>query len=275
MAPFWLPKCLPLGTLLALKIDQKNDPKSDCLEGRSKVAPRAPKTLPRRPPDPPRTPQEASWTPPGCPRSPPGPSRTTQNFFRIIWPNNLFRKNRKIRNRRKKVEKKVDNGHPQWLPALVLTKTKSTVKTVEHRGWRRWSREALFNNEKPEENQRLWLSQPAENRPKTAPGSPYAYLFRLALWLVCIACMCCRSPWYIISACLYCMSSLHIFIAYLRGISLLRTLITQLCTASSCTASLQIADACLYYTCVSPIFIAYLRCVSLNVCMAYLHCISL
>ena len=106
MAPFWLPKCLPLGTLLALKIDQKNDPKSDCLEGRSKVAPRAPKTLPRRPPDPPRTPQEDSWTPSGCPRGPPGPPRTTQNFFRSIWPNNLFRKNRKSRNRRKHVEKK-------------------------------------------------------------------------------------------------------------------------------------------------------------------------
>ena len=42
LVPFWFPKCLPLGTLLASKIDQKNDPKSDCLEGRSKIAPRAP-----------------------------------------------------------------------------------------------------------------------------------------------------------------------------------------------------------------------------------------
>jgi hypothetical protein len=83
LAPFWLPKCLPLGTLLALKIDQKNDPKSDCLEGRSKVAPRAPKTLPRRPPDhpgepqdprrglldPPRMPQEALPDPLGRPKT--------------------------------------------------------------------------------------------------------------------------------------------------------------------------------------------------------------
>ena len=40
--PFGLPKCLPFGTLLALKIAQKIDPKSDCLKGRSKIAPRAP-----------------------------------------------------------------------------------------------------------------------------------------------------------------------------------------------------------------------------------------
>ena len=57
LAPFWLPKCLPLGTLLALKIDQKNDPKSDCLKGRSKIAPRAPKSPPRGLQDPPRPPK--------------------------------------------------------------------------------------------------------------------------------------------------------------------------------------------------------------------------
>ena len=46
----------------------------------------------------------------------------------------------------KSQKKRVDNGHPQWSLAPVLTKTKSTLKTVERRGWRRWSREAQFNN---------------------------------------------------------------------------------------------------------------------------------
>ena len=79
----------------------------------SKVAPRSPQErprpsqdAPRSPPESSRTPQEASRTPPGCPKKLPGPPWTTQNVFRSIWPNNLFRKNRKIRNRRKKVEKK-------------------------------------------------------------------------------------------------------------------------------------------------------------------------
>ena len=64
LAPLGIPKCLPFGTLLALKIDQKIDAKSDCSKDRSKIAPRAPKTLPRRPPDPPKTPR----TPPGPPQ---------------------------------------------------------------------------------------------------------------------------------------------------------------------------------------------------------------
>ena len=71
MAPFCLPKCLPFGTLLALKIDQKNDPQSDCLQGHSKIAPRAPKTLPRRPPDPPGEPQDLPRGLPDPPRTPP------------------------------------------------------------------------------------------------------------------------------------------------------------------------------------------------------------
>ena len=115
------------------------------LQDRPKSAQDPPKTPPGPPRRAPGLPKRPPGPPSDAPRSPPGPPRTTQNVFRSIWPNNLFRKNRKIRNRRKKVEKKVDNGHPQWLPALVLTKTKSTFKTVEHRGWRRWSREALFN----------------------------------------------------------------------------------------------------------------------------------
>ena len=134
LCPFWLPKCLPFGTLLVLKIDQKICPKSDCLKGRSKIAPRAPKTLPRGPPDLPGEPQDPptrlpdpSRTPPDALPDPPGRPKM---LFRSIWPNDVFRKNQKLRNRRKHVEKKVDNGHPQWSPAPVLTKTESTFTTV-------------------------------------------------------------------------------------------------------------------------------------------------
>ena len=70
MPPFWHP--------FRIKIDQKIDAKSDCAKGRSKIAPRAPKSLPRRLPDPPRTPpdrpktaQDPPKTPPGHPQDPP------------------------------------------------------------------------------------------------------------------------------------------------------------------------------------------------------------
>jgi hypothetical protein len=132
--PFWLPESLPFGTLLELNIDQKIDPTSDCLKGRSKIAPRPPKTLPRRPPDPPREPQDPprrlpdpSRTPPDTLPDPPGRPKM---LFRRIWPNDVFRKKQKLRTRGKHVEKKVDNGHPQWSPAMVLTKTESTFTTV-------------------------------------------------------------------------------------------------------------------------------------------------
>ena len=59
MGRFWLPKWLPLGTLLATKIDKKNDPKLDCPKSRSKIAPRRP----RRPKTPPRLSQERPKTP--------------------------------------------------------------------------------------------------------------------------------------------------------------------------------------------------------------------
>ena len=136
MAPFWLPKCLPFGTLLALKIDQKIDRKSECLKGRSKIAPRAPKSAqdpPKTPPGPlpesPGTPQEASWTPPDAPRSPPGAPGRSKMFSEASGPITLFGK---IKNFElvEKSRKKVDNGHPQWSPAPVLTKTESTFTTV-------------------------------------------------------------------------------------------------------------------------------------------------
>jgi hypothetical protein len=123
LGPFWLPKCLLFGTLLALKIDQKIDPKSDWLKGRSKNAPRAPKTLPRRPPDLPGEPQDPLRRLPDPLRTPldgpkgfsetPGPrhffgkfQKINLSFFRRSSLYSGRRKNRKIRNRRKKVEKK-------------------------------------------------------------------------------------------------------------------------------------------------------------------------
>ena len=118
---FWLHFASPNASLLAPFWRSKSIKKSIRNRTALKVAPRSPQErprpsqdAPRTPPESPRTPQEASWTPPGCPRRPPGPPRTTQNFFRIIWPYNLFRKNRKLRNRRNTVEKKVGNGHPRW-----------------------------------------------------------------------------------------------------------------------------------------------------------------
>ena len=109
LAPFWLPKCFPLGTLLALKIDQKNDPKMDCLKGRSKIAPRAPKTLPRRPPDPP-------W------RAPRGFREPLGWLFLAVAVSGCGLCGSWlpiIRNRREHVEKKksttvIHSGHSHW-----------------------------------------------------------------------------------------------------------------------------------------------------------------
>ena len=82
--PFWLPKCLPLGTLLATKIFQKNSrspqdsPRSP--QDGPKIGqdgPRAPKTTPRCPQgapktsqDPPKTPQDRLKTPQDAPKRP-------------------------------------------------------------------------------------------------------------------------------------------------------------------------------------------------------------
>ena len=134
MVPFAPPKGLPFGTLLALKIDQKIDPKSDCLKGRSKIAPRAPKTLPRRPPDPsgepldlprglldpPRMPQEALPDPLGRPKT----------FSEASGPITFFGKIEKFeiveKTGRKKATTVLHGGHSQ----RSLTKTESTFTTV-------------------------------------------------------------------------------------------------------------------------------------------------
>jgi hypothetical protein len=58
-APFWLPKCLPLGTLFAPKIDPKNHQKSKC----PKVGPRPPNFAPRSSQEAPRDSQESPKKP--------------------------------------------------------------------------------------------------------------------------------------------------------------------------------------------------------------------
>ena len=105
---FWLHFASPNASLLAPFWRSKSIKKSIRNRTAFKVAPRTPQERPRpsqdasrTPPESPRTPQEAPGPFPDAPRSPPGPPRTTQNVFRSIWPHNLFRKNRKIRTRRK------------------------------------------------------------------------------------------------------------------------------------------------------------------------------
>ena len=149
-----------LGGLGAILERPKSIKKSIRNRTAQKVAPRSPQDRPRPPQDAPRTPQEP-------PRCPPGPPWTAQNalpdppgrpkrLFRSTWPSTFFRrgslyngrrKNRKIRNRRKQVEKKVDNGHPRWSLQIIPHKNpKNFHNGRTPRGWRRWSREALFNN---------------------------------------------------------------------------------------------------------------------------------
>ena len=92
LVPFWLPKCLPLGTLFGAKIDPKNDQKLNFKKDRPKSAPRRPKSSPGTPQDAPRAPQDAPKrlprrprdaprSPQDAPRCPPEPPGTTQNAF--------------------------------------------------------------------------------------------------------------------------------------------------------------------------------------------------
>ena len=71
LVPFWLPKCLPLGTLLATKIDPKNNQKFDCSKCRVQIATRPPKTSPGPPQERPKTRQDHPKTPKELPKRPP------------------------------------------------------------------------------------------------------------------------------------------------------------------------------------------------------------
>ena len=66
-APFWLPKCLPLGTLFAPKIAPKNNQKSKCPKSRPKTTQFRPKTAQDRP----KRLQEAPKRVPRSPKSTP------------------------------------------------------------------------------------------------------------------------------------------------------------------------------------------------------------
>ena len=67
LAPFWLPKCLPLGILFAPKIAPKNHKKSKCPKSRPKTTQFRPKTAQDRP----KRLQEAPKRVPRSPKSTP------------------------------------------------------------------------------------------------------------------------------------------------------------------------------------------------------------
>ena len=74
-----------------------------------------------------------------CPRMPP------KGFSEAPGPAPFFGKFEKVeivKKSRKNSTTVIHGGHSH----RSLPKTESTFITVEHRGWRRWSREALFNN---------------------------------------------------------------------------------------------------------------------------------
>ena len=75
LVPFWLPKCLPLGTLLATKIDPKNNQKFDCSKCRVQIATRPPKTSPGPPQERPKTRQDHPKTTQELPKRPPRPPK--------------------------------------------------------------------------------------------------------------------------------------------------------------------------------------------------------
>ena len=76
---FCLPKCLPLGTLLATKTNQKIDRKLDCSKCRPKIAQRSPQDRPRPPQERPKTAQAHPKTTPRPPKSSPRPPKNALN----------------------------------------------------------------------------------------------------------------------------------------------------------------------------------------------------
>ena len=129
---FCLPKCLPLGTLLASKSIKKWIRNRTAQE----VAPRSPPERPRPSqdaPEPPRTPQDALRNPhdgPGC--------------LQKAFPNHLAQQpfsgkttTSKSSKDVEKVKKNIMFLH-DGLSAESLVKTESPFATVG--GWRRWSR---------------------------------------------------------------------------------------------------------------------------------------
>jgi hypothetical protein len=60
----------------------------------------------------------------------PDPLGRPKTFSEASGPITFFGKIEKFELVQKKSKKQVDNGHPQWSPAPVLTKTESTFTTV-------------------------------------------------------------------------------------------------------------------------------------------------
>ena len=77
-APFWLPKCLPLGTLFAPKIAPKNNRKIKCPKSRPKTTQFRPKTAQDRPKKLQEAPRGSQEAPKRLPRS----SKSTLRGFK-------------------------------------------------------------------------------------------------------------------------------------------------------------------------------------------------
>ena len=149
---FWLPKPLPLGTLFDTKLDQKNDQNFISKKDGPKSGPRRPQEAPKTPPGGPGTPQEVSRAPKMTPQElqndPPG-GQNDPPSGQQVFPKHLvqqpFRKDQRSRKSRKKSKKKstmvIHGGHSH----RSSQKLKALSQRSEPKGWRRWSREALFN----------------------------------------------------------------------------------------------------------------------------------
>ena len=125
LAPFWAPKTTPKSLQKSIKNRLATRWPPRPLQDR----PRASQDAPRTPPDPLKTPQDPPKTPP---KSLPGPSWTVQKIENFEIVENMSKKSR------------------PWSPTMVTQYHRSKESKVSSqqsnpRGWRRWSREALFN----------------------------------------------------------------------------------------------------------------------------------
>ena len=139
--PVLVPSWPPFGRPKRPQNRSKNQSKivllQDGLQDRSKTAQEPPKTLPGLPRTPSRLPKTLPKRPPRASRAPLGPSKKSKT-------------SKSSKTCRKK-------GRP-WSPTMVTQYHRSKEFEVSSqqsnpRGWRRWSREALFNPPPPAEGQ--------------------------------------------------------------------------------------------------------------------------
>ena len=102
--PILAPKMAPFGHPFGIQNRSKHRSEIGLLKKSFQDRPKIAQDPPKMPPGPPRSAQNAFPDPPGQPKK-----------FELV---------------ENKSKKKVDNGHPQWSPAPVLTKTESTFTTV-------------------------------------------------------------------------------------------------------------------------------------------------